>query len=295
MTVIDPYRERDGLAKVQADLVKLPDESAAVIAANVASHLGFARERLGVTLTPGARILDFGCGIGQTVRALLALGYDAHGVDVMELWDGDFDQYWAIAEKPDAALASRLRRVDPANYRLPYPDGHFDFVLSDQVMEHVSDYRAVFAELTRVLKPGAISLHRFPGPGRPVENHLGVPLPPLCFNRAYLALWALAGLRNARQRHLGWRQTLSSNVDMMRYNHYPTKRRLRAFARAAHVEIAFVEREDLVFRGGGRLSFAIRAAARLGLDGLLLRLLEPLLQRYMVLRSSQGAVRREAA
>ncbi len=40
-------------------------------------HLRFATARLGLRLSPGATILDFGCGIGSSVRALLAQGYNA--------------------------------------------------------------------------------------------------------------------------------------------------------------------------------------------------------------------------
>jgi 2-polyprenyl-3-methyl-5-hydroxy-6-metoxy-1,4-benzoquinol methylase len=47
-------------------------------------HLRFATGRLGVSLPPGAKILDFGCGIGSSVSVLLGLGYDAFGVDVLE-------------------------------------------------------------------------------------------------------------------------------------------------------------------------------------------------------------------
>src|SRR4029450_13251498 len=75
-------------------------------------HLRFATARLGLRLAPGARILDFGCGIGTSVRILLAQGYDAFGVDVLEYWDRDFDKYWHIEDKPPAEIAARLKRVD---------------------------------------------------------------------------------------------------------------------------------------------------------------------------------------
>ena len=56
-------------------------------------HLRFATALLGLRLSPGATILDFGCGIGSSVRSLLAQGYNAFGVDVLEYWDRDFDKY----------------------------------------------------------------------------------------------------------------------------------------------------------------------------------------------------------
>src|SRR6478609_1920583 len=48
-------------------------------------QLRFATAGLGLRLSPGATILDFGCGIGSSVRALLAQGYDAYGVGTVIL------------------------------------------------------------------------------------------------------------------------------------------------------------------------------------------------------------------
>jgi len=71
-------------------------------------HLRFATGHLGLRLPPGATILDFGCGIGSSVRSLLAQGYNAFGVDVLEYWNRDFDKYWLIGDKPPAEIAERF-------------------------------------------------------------------------------------------------------------------------------------------------------------------------------------------
>lgn len=42
---------------------------------------------------------------------------------------------------------------------LPFPDAHFDIVLSNAVLEHVEDCPAVAAELARVTRPGGLSYH----------------------------------------------------------------------------------------------------------------------------------------
>ena len=39
-------------------------------------------------------------------------------------------------------------------YGLPFPDASFDKVVAAEVLEHLPDDRAAFAELARVLKPG---------------------------------------------------------------------------------------------------------------------------------------------
>jgi SAM-dependent methyltransferase len=117
---------------------KIADPAAADHARAAERHLRFATGRLGLRLPPGASILDFGCGIGTSVRALLAQGYDAHGVDVLEYWGRDFDKYWHVAEKPPAEVAARLRLADPADNRLPFPDATFDFCFSDQVFDLIA-------------------------------------------------------------------------------------------------------------------------------------------------------------
>jgi SAM-dependent methyltransferase len=134
-------------------------------------------EWLGKPLRPGARVLDLGCGIGQSVDILLDMGYDVHGVDVVDWWDRN--DYWDKSYVPGPRVRERLYRVDEANYRIPFPDGHFEFCLSDQVMEHVHGYTAVFAEIMRVLKPQAVSVHRFPG-------HAGGRAPVLAVSGALL-------------------------------------------------------------------------------------------------------------
>src|SRR4029450_1097758 len=100
-------------------------------------HLRFATARLGLRLAPGARILDFGCGIGDSVRALLEHGYDAFGVDVLEYWGRDFDKYWHVAERPPPEVVRRLKLLDLGNYRLPFENGTVHFCLHDPGCEHV--------------------------------------------------------------------------------------------------------------------------------------------------------------
>jgi SAM-dependent methyltransferase len=58
------------------------------------------------------------------------------------------------------------RLVTEANYpavsmlSLPYPDGSFDYVVSDQVLEHVAgDPQRAIDETFRVLRPGGLAIH----------------------------------------------------------------------------------------------------------------------------------------
>jgi SAM-dependent methyltransferase len=271
--------------KEARQLERAESPSEAMLGDIVRGHLQFAAAH-NAHLRPGSRILDFGCGIGASVQALLRLGYDAFGVDVLALWDADFDQYWNATERPSADLCARLTKIDPSNYRLPFEDSTFDFCFSDQVFEHVFNYEAVLAEIARVLKPGALSAHRFPGPNCPVEAHIGVPLIPLCRYEWYLALWAMTGRRSVRQSGFGWREALASNVEMMAQCNYPTKRTLMRHAQRAGVRISFMSDEGLRYTNVGRASAIVRRAQEFRLDGIASRLLSMVSQRYMVIYGS---------
>jgi SAM-dependent methyltransferase len=114
------------------------------------------------------RILDYGCGAGQIVKALRARGVEAFGCDVF-YEGGDYSQ-----QVESAFLGKSIRRMEP-NGRIPYDDGTFDFVINNQVMEHVTDMDKVLAEIHRVLKPGGKVLSLFPDKSVWREGHCGIP------------------------------------------------------------------------------------------------------------------------
>jgi len=144
-------------------------------------HGAILRE-LGHALAPGARILDYGCGAGDMVDEYCAAGYDAFGCDIrLEV------------------QSERLRSI-AADGSIPFPDSWFDFVFSDQVMEHVQDHERAFSEILRVMKPGAVSLHIFPAKWKPIENHVLAPLGGVVQARWWLRLWASLGIRNSFQK-----------------------------------------------------------------------------------------------
>lgn len=136
-------------------------------------------------LPKDAAILDFGCGSGRNTYALLDLGYtNVCGFDIKD--------YLKLRSPQDRALFCTGLAEDG---RLPYADGTFDLVLSDQVFEHVRDQVAVFEELHRITRRGGRHFHIIPSPYRLVEPHIRVPLGSFISRPAWYRFWARLGFR----------------------------------------------------------------------------------------------------
>ncbi|HZW12291.1 MAG TPA: class I SAM-dependent methyltransferase [Noviherbaspirillum sp.] len=119
-------------------------------------------------ITPSTRILDYGCGAGHIVKALRARNVDAFGCDVF--YEGG--DYSKLVESE--YLGKSIKRMEPDG-RIPYDDETFDFVINNQVMEHVTDLDKVLSEIHRVLKPGGKVLSLFPDKSVWREGHCGIP------------------------------------------------------------------------------------------------------------------------
>lgn len=196
----------------------------------------------------GARLLDFGCGAGNLVRAALARGIDAYGCDI------DFSRKWTTeAELADLLSTGRVRQIEGANenespetgepYRLPFDDGFFDVIISDTVLEHVRNYPEMISEFSRVLKPGGLMMHIFPARFRLVEPHVFVPLASFFTPRWWLRAWAALGVRNEYQRHFTARETAEFNEGWLRkHTNYMTVAELRRLFEPAFA-LSFAENE----------------------------------------------------
>lgn len=115
----------------------------------------------------GVRILDYGCGAGQIVEELKKRGFDTYGCDVF-FGGGDASQF------VDRSLwGTCIFRMDED--KIPFPDHSFDYVINNQVMEHVPDLDNALKEIDRVLKPGGGVLSLFADDTVWTEGHCGIP------------------------------------------------------------------------------------------------------------------------
>ena len=85
------------------------------------------------------QMIDIGCGEGQFVRILRALGYAARGIDPF---------------LPERLAGFLLRRAEPADE----PAASADVATLLNVAEHVADPLALFSSVRRLLKPGGVAL-----------------------------------------------------------------------------------------------------------------------------------------
>ena len=99
----------------------------------------------------GEDVLDVGCGAGMdTLIAAQMVGPSGSvtGIDMTP-------DMVAKARRSAAAMEfGHVTIAEGSAEQLPFPDARFDVVISNGVIDLVPDKDAVFAEITRVLRPG---------------------------------------------------------------------------------------------------------------------------------------------
>ena len=118
---------------------------------------------------PSARILDYGCGNGAIVIEGRNRGLKIYGVEAF--YKGSNSKEVVEAK---GLLGKEIKELIES--RIPFPDHYFELVVSNQVLEHVSDMNAVLKEIDRVLVPGGTFMCLFPSREVIREGHSGIPL-----------------------------------------------------------------------------------------------------------------------
>lgn len=128
-----------------------PDALDRVPADAVASFAGVGHHLDLAGLKPGERVLDAGSGSGtDTFLAAAAVGERGHvvGLDMTDAQLAKSERLRAEAGLDQVRFARGYLEDVPA------PDGAFDVVISNGVINLTADKPAVFRELARVLRPG---------------------------------------------------------------------------------------------------------------------------------------------
>jgi len=110
------------------------------------------------------RVLDIGCGFCGTLGYHKSRGCEAYGVEVDSNAKRVADKY---------GLKVRIGVFSAADYEPAF----FDYVTMDQVIEHVTNPRDVFAGICQVLKPGGTAIFSTP---------YSRSIPSLLFGRRWL-------------------------------------------------------------------------------------------------------------
>jgi SAM-dependent methyltransferase len=157
---------------------------------------------------PGGRLLDVGCGAGDWLCEMRARGWAGQGVDVDAA---------AVETARARGLDVRLGSLEAQ----AYPDGAFDAVTLNHVVEHLPDAAATLRECRRVLRPGGMLVVATPN-GASLGHALfgtrwrGLEPPrhlQLFGPRSLAAVMREAGLEDVRVRTANsafyWRQSLA--------------------------------------------------------------------------------------
>lgn len=106
---------------------------------------------------PTGRALDFGCGVGRLTQALAARFAEAVGVDIAPTMIERAREYnrFPATCRYELNTGTDLRR---------FPDGRFDFVYSNIVLQHMEPRysTAYIREFARVLAPGGVLIFQLP-------------------------------------------------------------------------------------------------------------------------------------
>ena len=113
-------------------------------------------------------VLDFGASQGFLVKEIRSRGMSCIGCDIKD---------WYTTDPTQAADGLEIGKdlIINSVSSLPFEDESFDYVVSNQVIEHVFDLQGISNELFRVLKPDGEVFLLFPSKEIFWEPHILVP------------------------------------------------------------------------------------------------------------------------
>lgn len=162
----------DPIAKAAYD--ELADAYAADVRTNAYNaELEFPATSSLIPDVDGKRVLDAGCGTGVYTEWLVDQGADVVGVDVSDEMLGH-----AIEQVGDRAAFERADLEAPLEFATARS---FDGIVSALALSYVEDWRGVFSEFARLLRPGGFfvfstghPLDEFPPENDEAENYFEI-------------------------------------------------------------------------------------------------------------------------
>lgn len=230
----------------------------------------------------GKKLLEIGCGYGVGLAVMLkSFDVDAYGIEPNS--EGFGSSFSCAGELLEANGLERARVVDAVGESIPFADGTFDVVYSNNVLEHTSNPALVLEEAFRVLKPGGKLFVEVPNYLAYYEGHYFVPQPPILWN-GLLAFWvgSVIGRDPAFARTLRteinpiWLRRTMRRIDRIHPLAVETLGEERFLKRMAR---PFVFQTDAVQTNAGR---AIRLIQRLNVRNWIGRLLVALQAHYPI-------------
>lgn len=153
--------------------VTIPANPAAYTDDHQADSLRMVLGEFAESLPPAGPVLDYGCGIGRSTRALLLAGCDVIAVDVSYSMLAYCGQYcWDAPGK--------LLRLPTDGYGTDVDGGYCGGAICLYVLQHVPSRKmaaAILTDLHRVLRPGGWLVIQLARHGQPPDGQLfGVEL-----------------------------------------------------------------------------------------------------------------------
>ena len=141
------------------------------------------------------KILDWGCGKGELVKFLNLKGYNCYGLEIesnnkvknhLDLLKNDF-------------IKDKISYINDNN-KTEFASDYFDVVITNQVIEHMSNKDKFIYELKRILKSGGYSYNILPAKFRIIEVHLKMPFihwfPKNIFRKYLISFFNIFKLRH---------------------------------------------------------------------------------------------------
>lgn len=107
------------------------------------------RYAIAAELVTGKTVLDIACGEGYGSNLLSKTAKSVNGVDIAAT---------VIEQATKKYNSTNLSFTTGAVENIPFPDQHFDCVVSFETLEHTDQHEQMLAEVKRVLKPGGLLL-----------------------------------------------------------------------------------------------------------------------------------------